>query len=126
LSPESLISASGMVRDNSNDLASNTHPTPIAVFSNNHFRDVYFKTGYTLHRGRHEVKVGAESDNVFLHENFRYSITNPDFFDDDTLPSFKFADHRPDLEQSAWAEDTVRFGNWTARAGLRWDHYQVV
>ena len=37
-----------------------------------------------------------------------------------------FADQRPDLEQSAFVEDLLGLGNWTIRAGLRWDHYQLL
>lgn len=126
VSTESLITVSGMVRDNSNDLTSNTNPTPVAAFLNNRFREAYFKSAYTLHHGRHEFKIGAESDATFLHESFRYNITDSGYFDRDTPQTFNFTGHRPDLEQSAWVEDTVRFGNWTARAGLRWDHYQLL
>ena len=126
LSPQSLLTLSGMVRDNANDLQSNTNPTPIAAFLHNSFREGYFKAAWTLHHGRHEIKAGLESDATLLHENFHYTLTDPDFFDDDTAPAFAFAAHRPDLEQSAWLEDTFRFGNWSARAGLRWDHYQLV
>lgn len=125
-SAESLLSLSGMVRDTANDLASNTYPTPIAAFVNDGFREGYFKAAYTLHHGRHEFKLGAETDNTFLRENFSYNITNPDFFDDGTPLSFQFSARRPDLEQSAWVEDTVRLGNWSLRAGLRWDHYQLL
>jgi hypothetical protein len=126
LSPESLITFSGMGRDNANDLSSNTNPTPIAAFLKDRFRELYFKTNYTLHRGSQEFKAGTESDNTFLHENFRYNITNSAFFDDSTQQSFSFSGQHPDLEQSAWLEDTVRLGNWTVRAGLRWDHYQLL
>src|SRR4029077_13355495 len=34
--------------------------------------------------------------------------------------------HRPDLEQSAFAQDLIRLGNWTINAGVRWDHYQLL
>ena len=40
--------------------------------------------------------------------------------------TFAFAGTRPDLEQSAYIQDLIRFGNWTVNAGLRWDHYQLL
>jgi hypothetical protein len=123
----------GMVRDNSNDFNSNANSTPIEVFQHNWFREGYVKGAVTVDHGRHEWKFGVESDNTFLHENFRYIITDPTQFPPDTPLTFMFpvpaqpnAGHRPDLEQSAFVQDLIRLGNWTISAGLRWDHYQVL
>jgi hypothetical protein len=123
----------GMVRDNSNDFNSNANSTPIEVFQHNWFREGYFKSTVTVDHGRHEWKFGVESDNTFLHENFRYLITDPTQFEPNTPPTFMFplpdqpnAGRRPDLEQSAFVQDLIRLGNWTVSAGLRWDHYQVL
>jgi hypothetical protein len=123
----------GMVRDNANDLNSNEDSTPIEVFQHNFFREGYFKGTATAVHGRHEFKVGVESDNTFLHENFSYIITDPTEFDPDTPPTFLFplpgqpnAAKRPDLEQSAFVQDLIHLGSWTISAGLRWDHYQLL
>jgi hypothetical protein len=126
LSPDSLIVLSGMVRHNARELDSNTNPTPIAAFQHNHFDEVYFKATYARHTGRHEFKTGVESDSTFLHENFTYNITDPTQFDPGTAPTLAFTAGRPDLEQSAFAEDLVHFNDWTASLGLRWDHYQLL
>jgi hypothetical protein len=116
----------GMVRDNANDFYSNQDSTPIQVFQHNRFREGYFKGSVTYSHGRHEIKVGVEFDNVFLHENLSYIITEPDQFDDDTPPTFSFQQSHPDLEQSAYIQDLIHLGNWTVNAGLRWDHYQLL
>jgi hypothetical protein len=115
-----------MVRDNANDFYSNEDSTPIQVFQHNRFREGYFKGSVTYSRGRHEIKFGVESDNIFLHENLNYNITDPDQFDDDTPPTFSFQQSHPDLEQSAYIQDLIHLGNWTVNAGLRWDHYQLL
>lgn len=125
-SPDSLISLSGMVRDNANNLYSNADSTPIIAFQHNWFREGYFKGTYSLHHGRNEFKAGVESDSTWLHENFNYTISDPDYFDDDTPQSLTFQDQRLDWEQSGFVEDLVRLGNWTVSAGLRWDHYQLL
>ena len=125
-SPNALLDLRGMVRDNANDFTSNPQSTPIEVFQNNRFREGYIKGTITAARGRQEWKFGIESDNTFLHENFHYLITDPSQFDDGTPLTFAFAGQRPDLEQSAFAEDLIRLGNWTIDAGLRWDHYQLL
>jgi outer membrane receptor for Fe3+-dicitrate len=121
-----LAALRGMVRDSSNDLASNPASTPVMAFLHNNFREGYFNGSVSVHRGRHELKAGAESDAMFLHENFSDVITNPEQFDDGTPTTFAFSGNRPDLEQSAYVQDLIRLGNWTVNAGLRWDHYQLL
>jgi outer membrane receptor for Fe3+-dicitrate len=122
----------GMVRENSNDLYSNPLSTPIIAFQHNWFREGYFKGDVSIHHGLHEWKIGIESDNVFLHEDFTSTITDPSRFDPGTPLTFNFpgsnlsAGSRPDLEQSAFAQDLIRLGHWTISAGLRWDHYQLL
>ena len=124
--PNTVANISGMMRDNWNDFNSNDNSTPIEVFQHNWFREAYVKGTLTAVRGRHEWKVGFESDNMFLNENFAYAITNPMQFDPDTPLTFSFAANRPDLEQSAFVEDLVHLGTVTISAGLRWDHYQLL
>ncbi|HUD22262.1 MAG TPA: TonB-dependent receptor [Acidobacteriaceae bacterium] len=127
LSPDSLITLAGMVRDNANDLYSNQNSTPIIATQHNDFREGYFKAAYSLHHGIQEFRAGIESDTVFLHENFNYSITDPTQFDPGTPTSPPpFFATGTDLEPSAFVEDLVRLGNWTVSAGLRWDHYQLL
>ncbi len=126
-SPKALFTVSGMGRENANDLGSNTNPIPIAAFQHNWFREGYVRASYNVQRGAHDLKAGIESDNIALHENFSYSVTDPTFFDQatpTTLPAF--AAHGLDLEQSAFIQDNARLRSWTISAGLRWDHYQLL
>ncbi|HEV2323896.1 MAG TPA: TonB-dependent receptor, partial [Terracidiphilus sp.] len=131
-SENTLGALRGMVRDNSNDLASNAQSTPVMAFQHNHFREGYFNGSLAVHQGRHEFKAGIESDNLFLNENFSDVITDPTQFDPGTPLTFAFPGprpsegSRPDLEQAAYVQDLVRLGNWTVSAGLRWDHYQLL
>ena len=122
----------GMVRNNANNFYSNALSTPIILFQHNWFNEGYFKGMITIDHGRNEWKVGAESDNTFLNENFRYLITDPSQFDENTALTFNFPGaypsqgKRPDLEQSAFVQDLIHLGNWTMNLGLRWDHYQLI
>jgi hypothetical protein len=125
-SSRTLADLRGMVRDNANDFNSNPQSTPIEVFQHNRFREGYVKASITADRGRNEWKLGVETDNTFLHEDFSYLITDPTQFDDGTPTTFSFAGQRPDLEQAAFAQDLLRIKNWTISAGLRWDHYQLL
>ena len=121
-----------MARYNANDFYSNALSTPIILFQHNWFDELYFRGMLTIDHGRNEWKVGVESDNTFLNENFNYIITDPSQFDENTALTFSFPGaypsqgKRPDLEQSAFVQDLIRLGNWTMNLGLRWDHYQLI
>ncbi|MFZ0311638.1 MAG: TonB-dependent receptor [Candidatus Korobacteraceae bacterium] len=121
-----------MLRNNGNDFYSNALSTPIILFQHNWFNEGYFAGTVSIDHGRNEWKMGVESDNTFLHENFNYTITDPSQFDPGTALNFTFPGaypsqgQRPDLEQSAFVQDQIRMGNWTANLGLRYDHYQLV
>jgi hypothetical protein len=121
-----LADLRGMVRDNANDFNSDANSTPIEILQRNRFREGYFKGSITISHSRHEIKAGVESDNLFLYENFNYNITDPTQFDPNTPLTFSFRAHRPDLEQAGYVQDSIRLGNWTVNAGLRWDHYQLM
>ncbi len=127
VSPDSLFTLAGMVRDNANGLDSNANSTPILATQHNDFREGYFKATYSLHYRNQEFKAGIENDAAFLHENFSYSIADPTQFDPGTpaAPAPFFATNL-DLEPSAFVEDLIRLGKWTVSAGLRWDHYQLL
>lgn len=130
-SSNTLADLRGMVRDNSNDLYSNQSSWPLIAFQHNDFKEAYFNGDVAVHHGHQEWKAGLESDNLFLHENFSDIITaspvDPFYpFDPGTPASFAFTGSRPNLEQSAFVQDLIHFGNWTMEAGLRWDHYQLL
>jgi hypothetical protein len=127
----------GMARDNSNDFYSNPSSWPLIATQHNDFKEIYSNGSVAIHRGRQEWKTGFESDNIFLKENFSYLM--PDCADpsdpqcpitlgilDAGATSFAFTGSRPDLEQAAYIEDAIQFGNWSVDAGLRWDHYQLM
>ena len=147
----------GMVRDSNLDFYSNPLSWPLNISQHNDFKEIYFSGSLAVHTGRHDLKFGIESDSLFLHENFAYTIpycpdgvygpggtaSNPTFtetidpvcplnpdtvaiFDPGTPTTFAFLGNRPDLEQSAYVEDTIHLGKWTVAGGLRWDHYQLV
>jgi hypothetical protein len=139
----------GMARDNQNDFYSNPLSWPLDITQHNDFKEIYFNGSLAIHSGRHEWKTGIESDNLFLRENFSYTMPdcptgpngpfsdtvnaqcpdNPNtvaIFGQGTPTSFAFVANRPDLEQSAYVQDAIRLGDWAVNAGLRWDHYQLM
>ncbi len=125
-SPNVLGDLRLMVRDDSDTLASNPFSTPIIAFQDRGFREEYFKGRVSAHHGRHEWKAGVEADFTSIHENFRDVITDAEQFGPGTPGSFRFTGNGRDLEQSGFVQDFIRLGKWTASAGLRWDHYQLL
>ena len=151
-SGNALAEMHGMVRDNSNDFYSNPASIPVYAEQHNAFREGYFRGSFTYSHGRQELKAGVETDNMFLHENTCYTVTqdnddsdaiparsgSPYAMDsgifgascaavaDDDNPAFIYQGQRPDLEQAGFIQDLIRLHNWTISAGLRWDHYQLV
>jgi hypothetical protein len=121
-----LANLRAMVRDNANDFYSNNDSTPIEILQHDGFREGYFKSSIIISHGRHQIKAGVESDNLLLHENFNYNITDPSQHDPATPLTFSFMANRPDLEQAVYVQDLIHVGNWTVNAGLRWDHYQLL
>ena len=127
----------GMARDNSIDFHSNPASWPLIATQHNDFKEAYFNGSVSTHHGHQEWKAGFESDAIFLHENFNYAMPDCAHPSDPRCPinlgildagatTFSFAGSRPDLEQSGYVQDAIRLGNWSADAGLRWDHYQLL
>jgi len=135
-SSDAVASLRGMSRDNSTDFYSTPASWPLIATQHNDFKEIYFNGSVSVHRHKQEWKAGAESDAIFLHENTSYIM--PDCADpndpqcpinigilDAGATTFGFVGSRPDLEQSAYVQDSIRLGNWSVDAGLRWDHYQL-
>lgn len=121
----------GMVRDVWATLWSNPLSTPIRVSQDRGFREAYVNGSISGHRGRHEWKTGAEASFAAVRETFGYDIVayrlnGIRIFDRDTPAALRFADRGQDREQAAFVQDTVRLGNFTLSAGLRFDHYRLL
>ncbi len=121
-----------MMRDDTDRLQSNPQSTPIIAFQDRGFGEEYLKGTAAYHQGRHEFKAGFEVDFTQLRENFSDVITGHSQFDPATPTTFAFPgvrsslSRRLDLEQSAFVQDLIHVGHWTASLGLRWDHYQLL
>jgi hypothetical protein len=130
-SPSVIGNVRGMVRDVSAGLWSNSLSTPIAPSQDRGFREGYANASISGHSGRHEWKVGGEADFASLTESFYYRITSYQvagvpIFDAGLPPEFQFFGRAKDREQSAFAQDVVRFGDLTLSAGLRFDDYRLL
>ncbi len=125
-SAESLLNIRTIIEDLSSNLWSNNLSTPIIAFQQRGFRRGYLNANLSLHKGHHDMNFGGDALYAPVTEALQYRISDASFFDPGTPPTLNFSDHRLDREQAVWAQDTMRFGNLTVSAGLRWDHYSFV
>ena len=125
-SSDLLLNTRASVEDLSANLWSNSLATPIVAAQQRGFRRSYLAATLAANRGHHELKFGSDAYYAPVTEALQYLITDPDFFDDATPPRFTFRERRLDREQSVFAQDTMRYGNLTLSAGLRYDHYSLV
>ncbi len=125
ISPSLLFDAEGSVRDNSANLWSNIFSTPMIAAQQRGFREGYTRADLAWHSGHHDFKFGADGIFSSLNEALQFNVTNPDLFDPDTPPSFRFRATGADREQSFFLQDTFHAANWNVSAGIRFDHYRV-
>lgn len=129
--PSLVMSARGSIRDVAAQLWSNPLSTPIAPAQDRGFREYYGGADLAGHHGHHDWKIGAEASVAPIHEAFSYRITDyelagVDFFDSDTPAQLAIAARGRDREQGAYAQDSMRFGNFTLNAGIRFDGYHLL
>ena len=126
IAPSLLFSAEGSFRDDSFRLWSNSLATPVAIGQQRGFRQGYGRLTLAGSHVAHDWKVGLDAIFNPVHEAIQYQITNPAIFDPGTALSFSFADHRTDLEPSAFAQDDIHWKNWNLSVGARFDRYHFV
>lgn len=126
ISPRLLLNVRASVEDLSANLWSNAFSTPMLAFQQRGFRRAYWNASVSAHKGRHDIKAGGDAYYAPVSEALRYQVTDPSFLADETPTLFSFSDRRLDREQSAFAQDTMRFGKLTLSTGLRWDRYSLV
>ena len=126
LSPNVLGDFHAMFRQDSDGFWSNPLSTPIVAFQQRGFKEGYVKATVAVHHGIQEWKTGVEADFTPLHEAFSDVITDFTPFDPGTPGAFGFFSKGHDDEQAGFVQDNLRLGKWSANAGLRWDHYQLL
>ncbi|HYL83520.1 MAG TPA: TonB-dependent receptor [Candidatus Angelobacter sp.] len=126
ISSELFLSFSGSVRDSSATLRSNALSTPIIVSQNRGYREGYARGDLAGHHHHNNWKAGV--DGIFnpVHEQLRYTITDPTQFDPGTQQQFQFSARRWDIEPSVYVQDQMHFHNSNVSLGLRFDQYAFV
>ena len=126
LSPNWLLDLHVSSRSLGAFLDSNSASTPILPFQNRRLLESYASTAIAGHHGRHDFSFGTDFIRTGLRENFQYTITDPSEFDADMLPVFTFNQSAVGYEGSAYVQDHISAGPFTANAGIRWDYYDLL
>jgi outer membrane cobalamin receptor len=126
ISTNLLFTARASVEDLSANLWSNSLSTPIIAAQQRGFRRSYLRASLSASKKHHDLKFGGDAHYAPVTEALQYQITDPTYFDPGTPLAFNFFDHKINHDQSLFAQDTMRYGNLTLSAGLRYDHYSLV
>jgi len=120
-SSRAVGSVRGMVRDLTAKLWSNTLATPVYVDQDRGFREGAVIGSFTLDSEHHTLKFGSDLRINSIRESFRFA-------EPDELPEFDldFRDRQRSTEASAFIQDHLRLGNFTATVGLRLDRYRLL
>jgi hypothetical protein len=120
-SSRALGSLRGMVRDLTSELWSNEFSTPVYVRQDRGFREGALMGDITLENEHHTLKFGGDLRVNSIREQFL--LAEPD-----ELPGIDldFRDSRRSTEAGLFVQDQLRFGNFAANIGLRFDRYDLL
>jgi hypothetical protein len=120
-SSRSLASVRGMVRDLTARLWSNPPATPVYVEQDRGFREAAVLASMTVEGEHHTLKFGGDVRTNDIRETFRFAEPYE-------LPAFDLDFHarQRSTEAAAFVQDHLRWGNFAASAGLRFDHYRLL
>lgn len=104
--------------------------TPVTAWQDRKAGTLNWNGRYSRIVGRHQLRMGVDWQHYPLDEHFRFAVTDPTFNPNlapFTLPLggryFEFRERARGNMRSAFLQDHVRFGRFTATLGLRYDSY---
>jgi hypothetical protein len=120
-SSRTIATVRGMFRDLTARLWSNPESTPVYVDQNRGFREGAISGAVTMENNRHTLKFGGDLRFNNLHEKFMLAEPGE-------LPEFdiEFDDEETSTETSLFVQDHIRFENFSAHAGIRFDSYRML
>lgn len=107
--------------------------TPVTAWQDRRAATFNGNARYSKIQGHHQLRMGLDYQTYPLHEQFRFAVTDP-AFDPDltpfTLPlggrAFQFSAQARGSMRSAFFQDHIRLGPFTATLGLRYDSYRFL
>jgi outer membrane cobalamin receptor len=115
--------------------------TPVTASQDRRLSTFTASSRYTRTMGGHVVRAGADVQRFPVRERFQMGLTSASFnapgsagYNDALLPydltrggaPFVFADARAGAQYSAFGQSTLRFGDLSVNAGVRYDDYRFL
>jgi outer membrane cobalamin receptor len=120
-SPRALGSLRGMVRDLTSELWSNQFATPVHVQQDRGFREGVVTGDVTVETERQTLKFGGDFRGASIRERFLVAEA-----EERPGVGLDFRGRRRGSETGLFVQDQLRFGNFAASVGLRFDHYHLL
>lgn len=132
-----VVEAQVYARDNRLTLYSSPFNTPVQADQNRSLANQGINLSVTKVFGANEVKVGMQAKRFPIEEQFSFGITDPGFNDPAAVgynPNvapydltrggtyFRFRARKTGTYVAGFVQDTLRVGDLTVNAGLRFDH----
>lgn len=110
-----------MYRDLTAGLWSNPRSTPVYVEQDRGFKEGVFVADLTVEGESHTVKFGGDLRVSDIREEFRYA-------EPVTLPNYDltFSGSDRSTETSIFVQDQIRWNDFSASLGVRYDHYNLL
>ena len=110
-----------MLRDLTAELWSNPQSTPVFVEQNRGFKEGAFLADLTVEDDWQTLKFGGDVRINDIRESFRFA-------EPAALPEFDldFEDKQKSTEVGLFVQDHIRYGNFAANIGVRYDHYNLL
>ncbi|MDE2926286.1 MAG: TonB-dependent receptor [Acidobacteriota bacterium] len=121
ISPSTLGSIRGMIRDLSSELWSNPLATPVHVQQDRGFREAAVVGGITVDHHRHTLKFGGDVRINDIRETFLLSAPG-----ELSRPDLAFQEERRSTELGLFVQDQIRLGNFATTLGVRFDAYSLL
>lgn len=106
---------------------------PVSAWQDRRSATLNVNARYSKISGPHHLRMGVDYQTYPIRERFRFAVTDPDFDPDlaaFTLPLgghyFNFDESGRGTMRSAFLQDHLRLGRFTATLGLRYDSYQFL
>jgi hypothetical protein len=114
-------------------LLPSTGDTPVTAWQDRNAGTLTANTRFSKVGGRHQLRFGVDYQTYPLREQFRFAVTEANFDPElaaFTLPLggkfFEFSESGRGSMRSAFLQDHVRMGRFTATLGLRYDSYRFL
>ncbi|MFN8940847.1 MAG: TonB-dependent receptor [Acidobacteriota bacterium] len=100
--------------------------TPVTAWQDRRAATLTLNSRYSKILHRHNLRFGLDYQTYPLTESFRFAVTHSGFEPELPTRAFSFHDSARGSMRSAFFQDQLRWGRFTATLGLRYDSYRFL